>query len=1339
MKHLLAFTFIIHCIILCGQHFRPIEVQARLDQVQDINGIALADIDGDYDLDLFAVVRQDMEQSAQGMESRLFRNNNDGTFTDITSSSGIYSSFDYGELPFGQYPGMKGGASWGDFNNDGLPDLLLTSIHHIQLFQNMGNLQFFEITAQSNLPETNTCWNVGATWFDYNNDGFLDLYISKWGGCASNMLYRNNRDGTFTDVTREAGLHESQFYPANEQSNFDPSWMSFPIDVNSDGLMDLIVANDFGIANRLYVNLGEAGFENRATNYNIAGDNDDMGIACGDPNNDGLFDIYISDIINSAFYENKGNGSFSDRSEELKIWETGWAWGVSFFDVDHDADEDLFVVNGYISAAQNYLYENHLENGALGFTNSTQAFGLEKEGNANGLAVFDYDNDGDQDILISNSDDIMHFYENELINDITPADKGWLQLWIEGVSSNKSAIGTRLELTTNEGIYHRYHTGADFMAQNLTPVHFGLAAATEIKQLKITWPLGNVQEFNNLSINEIYKIQEGEQPVLLELGATKIQGCPDPKSCNYNPNATGSDNSCEYLASHTIAGNKNPANLSTATYTYPGSSGLSYHWSVTGGEIIAGENTHTISIKWGLGNSGSVAIETSDANCYSQKTRLAINLSPNTELSTHSIARLWNEVLLEAIRGDYARPTVHARNLFHVSVAMYDVWAIYHLDKSQPYLLGNKLGTFQSTYPKVSQLEHTVEAFNQTMSYAVYRLLRYRFSNSPGRVHTYQLMDGLMEKFGYDINYTDINLDSQNPAALGNYIALEIIRFGQEDGSRESTGYDNAHYQSVNEPLLPTNPGNASMEVPNRWQPLQLRTFIDQSGNPVDGNTPKFLSPEWGTVQGFALQEDNVQNFTRDGAAYQVHFDPGAPPYLDTLKKSETSDQFKWNFALVAQWSSHLDPTDGVLWDISPASMGNIAIDDLPQDFGQYDQFYKSTEGGDIGKGHAVNPYTNQPYKEQRVPRGDYTRVLAEFWADGPDSETPPGHWFTLLNYVSDHPALVKKLAGEGPELSNLEWDVKSYFLLGGAMHDAAIAAWSIKGWYDYVRPISAIRYMADRGQSSDPSKPHYDVGGIPLIPGFIELVEEGDPLAGAQNEHIGKVKLKSWSGHTAIRDTRYDQAGVGWILAENWWPYQRPSFVTPPFAGYVSGHSTFSRAAAEVLTLLTGDAYFPGGMGEFVAKKNEFLVFEEGPSQDVVLQWATYRDASDQCSLSRIWGGIHPPADDLPGRIIGEKVGVQAFHHGKSYFSPTVLSSTAPEQLAIFPNPVKSGQTLKLRNWSDAATSPLTLIDIQGKHYPLKAVYEGQTGIWSVALPNLKPGLYLLTSGGQTHKVLVE
>ena len=162
----------------------------------------------------------------------------------------------------------------------------------------------------------------------------------------------------------------------------------------------------------------------------------------------------------------------------------------------------------------------------------------------------------------------------------------------------------------------------------------------------------------------------------------------------------------------------------------------------------------------------------------------------------------------------------------------------------------------------------------------------------------------------------------------------------------------------------------------------------------------------------------------------------------------------------------------------------------------------------------------------------------------------------------------------------------------------------------------------------------------------------------------------------------------------ERWWPYQRPSFVTPPFAGYVSGHSTYSRAAAEVLTALTGDPFFPGGMGEFFCPKNEFLVFEEGPTEDITLQWATYRDASDQCSLSRIWGGIHPPVDDIPGRLIGEKIGVAAFNFALPYFSKTPEPPVF-EQARVFPNPTDCGVTIQLEQ---EGSFPVQVFQSDGK-----------------------------------------
>jgi len=236
---------------------------------------------------------------------------------------------------------------------------------------------------------------------------------------------------------------------------------------------------------------------------------------------------------------------------------------------------------------------------------------------------------------------------------------------------------------------------------------------------------------------------------------------------------------------------------------------------------------------------------------------------------------------------------------------------------------------------------------------------------------------------------------------------------------------------------------------------------------------------------------------------------------------------------------------------------------------------------------------------------------------------------------------------------------VKAYLALGGSMHDAAVAVWGIKGYYDYIRPIAAIRSLCELGQCSDPKQPSFHPDGVNLSPGLVEVVTAETTMPGERHEHLageeGKIALFSWRGPDFIGDPESEFAGVGWILAENWWPYQRPSFVTPPFAGYVSGHSTFSRTAAELLTLLTGSPYFPGGLGEFVAPANEFLVFEDGPSVDVVLQWASYNDASDQASMSRIWGGIHPPADDLPARRIGTKVAPDAWNLAARHFDGRV------------------------------------------------------------------------------------
>jgi hypothetical protein len=286
-----------------------------------------------------------------------------------------------------------------------------------------------------------------------------------------------------------------------------------------------------------------------------------------------------------------------------------------------------------------------------------------------------------------------------------------------------------------------------------------------------------------------------------------------------------------------------------------------------------------------------------------------------------------------------------------------------------------------------------------------------------------------------------------------------------------------------------------------------------------------------------------------------------------------------------------------------------------------------------------------------------------------------------------------KRIGGVGPLVNNLEWDVKVYLALNGAVHDAAIGAWSTKHYYDSSRPISLIRYMGGLGQSSDPGGPSYHPDGLPLVPDLIEVITAATTGPGGKHEHLkeshkcdslsatpekpcvvdadcedaltpgvascatidnlGKIAIYAWNGPPAVPATQV--SGSGWILAGNWMPYFPKSFVTPPFPGFTSGHSTFSRSGAEVMTAITGDPFVPGGIDEFVAEVNEYLEVDEGPTQTLHLQWATYYDAADQAGISRRFGGIHPFYDDYPARIMGSQIGQKAWARAlELYNTPT-------------------------------------------------------------------------------------
>jgi hypothetical protein len=371
------------------------------------------------------------------------------------------------------------------------------------------------------------------------------------------------------------------------------------------------------------------------------------------------------------------------------------------------------------------------------------------------------------------------------------------------------------------------------------------------------------------------------------------------------------------------------------------------------------------------------------------------------------------------------------------------------------------------------------------------------------------------------------------------------------------------------------------------------------------------------------------------GGANGVPIDPGSPPLLG----SATDQAYKDAAVEVIRYSSELDPSPADTIDISPGAFGGNSL------------------GTNDGQGHAVNPVTGQPYPSEVVKRGDFSRALTEFWADGPKSETPPGHWNVVANTVSDELDPDLRIGGTGSAVDRLQWDVKVYLALNGAVHDAAIAAWGLKGYYDSVRPISMIRYLGGLGQSSDPGGPSYAAEGLPLVPDLIEVITSETAAAGGRHAalagHEGEIAIRAWQGNP--EDPATETGGVGWILAVDWVPYQAPTFVTPAFPAYPSGHSTFSRAAAEVLTGFTGSEYFPGGSSSWTTPVGALKV-EVGPTSAVTLEWATYYDAADQAGISRLYGGIHISADDFTGRVLGSQCGKEAWALAGTYYDGSAI-----------------------------------------------------------------------------------
>lgn len=1183
-----------------------------------------ADVDNDGDMDAFV--------NNHGSDCQLFLNNGDGTFTDNTANSGFLPTL-AGNV---NLQGIQ--AIFRDFDNDGFVDLLYAGSEH-HLFYNDGDGTF---TLAANPFGTLPIHSFAIG--DLNQDGFLDLYTGNGQGfnstgTSADDLYTNDGNSNHFIAVQLEGT-QSNINGIGARVEIYGTWGIQVREVRSGegyGIMNTLTQH-FGLGSATeidriivrwpsgltdivenpnidqFVKITEAGISNSApvasfTSTNVVGQaphvvNFDAS-ASFDPDGDPL--SYIWDF---------GDGNIGDGINSTHTYTTAGVYlaRLTVSDGINSSRADTTITIFPTGSCLNELVD---------FENFETGWGIWNDGGSDATRVQRNWNNPISNVLIRLRDNTSQSVMTTDNLDFSNYSEITVSFTYEANSFDSENEDFWLQISTNGGSTYttieEWNLGDEFLNN-------------QIIQESITYT-------GQLTANTKLRFRcdataDGDQVYIDDI---TIEGCVPV--VNNPPNALISANPITGEAPLIV-------NLDASGSVDPDGNSLVYTWDLGDGNS---SNNVSFGHEYEAPGSYTVLLTVSDGELFDQSSiTITVTDPENVYKPGLSVARNWVEVLLEAIRNDYARPTVHARNLHHITAAMFDAWSAYENTALQ-YYLGNVINGFDIPFEGVPPVQDVKAAQEKAMSYAAYRLIQHRFAGSPGQEYISYLAEQLMAGLGYATNIAGTNYTDGDPAELGNYIAGKIIVYGFQDQSNEAGGYANTYYNPVNEFMVIADPGNPNLTDPNGWQPLAFDVFVDQGGNVIEANIPDFLSPEWGNVAPFALRSGDMDILPGfNGGTYQVYHNPGFPPLLGS-----TGDNiYKWAFSMVPIWGAHLDPSDGVIWDISPGAMGNTPVSSYPASFNEYNQFYDFLNGGSIGTGRSLNPKTNAAYNSQFVPRGDYARVLAEFWADGPDSETPPGHWFTLLNYVTDHLEFVPKWKGEGAILTDLEWDIKSFFTLGGTVHDAAISAWSVKGYYDYIRPISAIRYMADQGQSSYPNADNYSVNGISLVPGKIEMVQTGDPLAGSNNEHVGKIKLRTWKGPNYILDPETSFAGVDWILAEEWWPYQRPTFVTPPFAGYVSGHSTFSRAAAEVMTFMTGDEYFPGGMGEFLCKRNEFLEFEDGPSVDVTLQWATYRDASDECSLSRVWGGIHPVIDDIPGRLIGIEVGNDAFVFSDSIFS---------------------------------------------------------------------------------------
>jgi hypothetical protein len=515
-------------------------------------GVALIDYDGDGWPDIYFTNAQTVQMALEGKKARsaLFHNNHDGTFTDTTDRAGV------------GFPCWAMGASVGDYNNDGRPDLLVTCLSGVILYRNNGDGTFTDVTKNAGL-DADHLWATGAAFGDYDGDGWADLFIShyvdihlnnmeafgssetcKYMGIdvqcgpiglkgSPDSLYHNNRNGTFTELSKKAGV-------ADEEDRFGLT--SIWSDFDNDGKLDLFVTND-GQPNYLYQgngrgNFDEVGFTSGVGLSESGARQANMGIAIGDYMHTGRMSLLISHFDNeyAAFYRNDGGMNFTDVSIPTGIGRgtKGYVgWGDAFVDFDNDGWPDIFIVNGHVYPQVDQIHTNlsYLEpkllflnqrNGAFKDISKSAGAAIQIPQVSRGMAIGDLFNDGKLEAVIENLKG-----QPMVLRPEGGQQNHWISFHLEGVKSNRLALNARVRASAGDLVQlGEVFSGGSYLSQSDLRIHFGLGQHQHVDKAEVLWPDGKVDTLTNLAVDKFYSLREGKGVVSMNDAATTKQKLP---------------------------------------------------------------------------------------------------------------------------------------------------------------------------------------------------------------------------------------------------------------------------------------------------------------------------------------------------------------------------------------------------------------------------------------------------------------------------------------------------------------------------------------------------------------------------------------------------------------------------------------------------------------------------------------------------------------------------------------------------------------------------------------------------------------------------------------------